>query len=508
MIKAFNRAITWTLAIAVVVLLVFAGFKHFRKPPPYVREMVNFKEMLKEAEPAFTAKESEAFLKDLIPLVEEAAGKKFKQTPRFKIIGRDELANVLIQDLLPQFTNLMPDANSKQILEMAEHQVESVTPTIIGKYGFVDRVIYLIPGNVYPVFKLNQINRKHTQAIVKILIAHELTHALQDQQIELKQKFDEIYSAEELEAFNATIEGHAVFIQDLVGKKMQLDEALFETSRMLAAGQLTFKESMLEIQQKMAEARYENIYLGGRNFVEYHYNIGGSRKVWDILAAPPADSAMILEPGTYDPKPKDKVDYAGLLKGVERYFGNKKWDIRNIEIPKMTLHASYTNLNPKEKDELISKIAHVQSLQLKLDEGDDLFGSVAIIIFKDNTSGPKLISIAEKMAKYNAMQLKNSKMYRMENLNFENFSGIDADEARKLSFTLKPAKGRSVQTAIVRIFIGNIVLEITDSNIGLKNERFNEIAELIFMRCRLFKLSPYFSRASPIDLYSELLMAA
>jgi len=504
MIKTFNRLITWALAIAIVVLLVYAGFNHFRKPPLHVREMVRFKEILQEAEPAFTALVAMTIANEIIPLVEEAAGRKFKQIPKIRIIDRDTLANVLMQDLLPQFINLMPDTNSQKILEMAENQAKGMTSLIIGKYGFMDQVLYLIPGNVYPIMNLKKINKKHTQAIVKVLIAHELTHALQDQQVGLKQKFDEIDGLEESEAFNATIEGHAVFIQELVGQKLQLDKALFDSSRMIAAGNLTFEESMLEMQQKMAEARYENIYLGGRKFIEYHYNEGGNRNVWKILAAPPVDSAMILEPATYDPTPKDKVDYAGLLKGVENYFGGSQWNVQNTEIPKMTLHASYKNLDSKEKDEIISKIAHIQALQLKVGKGADLFGSVAIIILKDNTYGPKFISIAEKMATYNAKKLKNSNIYRMENLNFENFSGINADYARRLSFTLKPADGKSVQTVIVRIFIGNMVLEIVDSNIGLKNEIFIEIAQLIFKRWQRGKLSSHFSRPFPYDLNDEL----
>lgn len=507
MLKTFNRMVTWALAIAIVVLLVFAGLKHFSKPPSHVREMMDFKDMLKEGEPAFTTQEAEAFTKELIPLVEAAAGRKFKQIPKIRLVGRDALANVLMQDLLPQFIKLMPDANSQKILELVENQAKWMTPLIIGKYGFMDQVLYLIPGNVYPIMNLKKINKKHTQAIVKVLIAHELTHALQDQQVGFKQKFDEIDGLEESDAFNATIEGHAVFIQELVGEKLQLDEALFESSRMIAAGNLTFEESMLEMQQKMTEARYENIYLGGRKFIEYHYNKGGSRNVWKILAAPPVDSAMILEPDTYDPTPKDKVGYAGMLKGVERYFGSKAWDIQNTEIPKLTLDAYYQNLDPKEKDELISKIAHVQTLILKTLK-EDASGSVSIIVLKDSRYGPKFISTVEKIALNNAKKLKNSKMYHMENLKLENLSGISAEAARRLSYTLRPANGRDVQVVAVRICIGNIVLEILDSNIGLKNKKFIEIAEYLFNRCRVLNLSYHFRRPCPFDQYSEFLEAA
>ena len=70
----------------------------------------------------------------------------------------------------------------------------------------------------------------------------------------------------------------------------------------------------------------------------FSYINGGNPNVWKILAAPPVDSAMILDPETYDPTPEINVDYAGLLTGVEKYFGDKEWDIQNIEIPKMTLH--------------------------------------------------------------------------------------------------------------------------------------------------------------------------
>lgn len=481
MIKKINSVISEFLAPGIVVLLVLTGCNYSREVAPQTKEMMRFKTVMQEAEPAFTAPEATALAEELIPLVEAAAGRKFKQIPKIRLIDRDTLAKVLLQDMLPQFTNLMPEADPGLIMDMAGSQIRWVTPFLIGKYGFMDRILFLIPGNVYPVMSLKKINKRYTQSIIKMLIAHELTHALQDQQIGLKQKFDNIQSPEASVALSAVIEGQAVLIQEMVGKKLGIDERLHTNFRLTAAGRVVFEDPMLEIQHEMAEANFVRIYREGRNFVQYHYRKGGNRKVWEILVEPPATSAMILKPETYAPTVKETVNYAELLTGLERYFGARTWKTQNYAQPIINLEAYCTGLSPYEKYELISKIAHVQILKFNIGN-ENVAGSVSVVALKDPKYGPRFIELSEKIAANAFRKLRTSKMYQMEDLAFENISGTNAEVARKTSYTLKKINGAGLQTVVVRIFLGNFVLEITDLNIGLENELLIDIAETVLRR--------------------------
>lgn len=466
----------------VLVGLVFILVSYFRASvqPSHIKEMVRFHKALEESEPAFTAEDVETAIKELIELVEYAAGKKFKRIPEVKIADRKELVKVLARDFHLQLRNQISNKSERQILETAEQQAKSIAPTILGKYGFSNKVLYLMPRNYFPILKLAKIDKKHIKPIMEIIIAHELTHALQDQELDLKNQILGIKGYEELEAYNATIEGHAVFIQELVGKQLKLDDNILELSRRLVSGKLVFKEPMLEMLHNMGDTRIEIIYFGGKKFIEYHYMKGGNQKVWEILASPPIDTAMIIKPETYSSISRKKLDYENILTGLEKHFGHNEWNVEHIEIPKTLLLSTFASLDSNTREEIISKIAHAQAIKISNKNGD--YGSVTIILLKDDSYGSKLISMVERIEKNNAERLKNSTMYKMEDLIIKNLIEIKADAARKLSFTLKSANGRSVKTVIVRICNDDVVFEIIDSNIHLTDKEIIKIYETVYQR--------------------------
>ena len=96
----------------------------------------------------------------------------------------------------------------------------------------------------------------------------------------------------------------------------------------------------------------------------FSYINGGNPNVWKLFAAPPLYSAMILEPETYDPTPEKNVDYAGLLTGLEKYFGDKQWDIQNIKIPKWyyTKRHHSTIINPTLKSANMPQTIRIKKL--------------------------------------------------------------------------------------------------------------------------------------------------
>src|SRR4029453_8963832 len=105
-------------------------------------------------------------------------------------------------------------------------QARPFVSCLLGKYGFVDGTVYLLAGNVRPLFKLCDTDEKQLPAIVKLVVAHELTHALQDQELDLKTTLAAIKNVDASLAISAAIEGQAVFVQDSVGQALELDAAV------------------------------------------------------------------------------------------------------------------------------------------------------------------------------------------------------------------------------------------------------------------------------------------
>lgn len=247
---------------------------------------------LVEDEPAYTQADADKLVREILPLVEQAAGKKFLRTPRVKVCRRAEMVKSLRADLTPQMrlvAGLIGDKKARAA--MAANLAEAMGAAMLGKYGVQDKVLYLPAGNVRPLLKLMKVDPKLTRPLLKLIVAHELTHALQDQHIDLTKSIVRPDTVDSLQAFNACIEGHAVLIQDLVGEKLHLTKAVREFSRLLAAGCIESDDPVANMQNRMMAEQFKATYIGGRAFMGWHYERGGTKKVWQILAAPPSATA-------------------------------------------------------------------------------------------------------------------------------------------------------------------------------------------------------------------------
>ncbi len=469
------------IAAIVTVAVVIVALQYTKRNPPHIREMKKFQELLREDGMAFTTEEAQVFVRELMPLVEKSTGKEFIQTPEVVLVDRKGLQWPLVRDLLPQLRIFIKDMSENQLVQVATRRVNSMAPFLLGKYGMEDKILYLLPGNFLPLLKLSKINERHAKSIIKLIIAHELTHALQDQEVDLWKKCKNVNGPEESEALEAAMEGHAVFVQEQVAKQLGLDDTAIEYSRLLVGGTITHKDATMEMVRKKSSARFEQIYLGGKRFIEYYYNKGGNKRVWNILKAPPVETSMISNPEAYSPVRKKKFDYAKTLEGLDKYFGKGNWSVRNTEITKLQLRSSYVNMEANKRDENISKITHAQALIVKNIQNFSK-GKVVIMTLKSDKDCHKLISDLEVMALNNIEKMKNSTMQKIEAFVIRDFVGIEADISRKLTATAKPAQGKSYTYVLIRSCRGNVLVQVTSNNLHISDEKIRAISEKVFNR--------------------------
>ena len=83
-----RRIAVWSLA-----LLALAGLTQAAQN---ARELLM--ERLREGAPAYTEAQAQAYVKEVLPVVEQVAGRKFKTTPKIKLVRRDEPMPVLEKD--------------------------------------------------------------------------------------------------------------------------------------------------------------------------------------------------------------------------------------------------------------------------------------------------------------------------------------------------------------------------------------------------------------------------
>jgi hypothetical protein len=229
---------------------------------------------------AIRDKDLELLRDTIAPMVEDAAGRKFKSVPQVDAMPASGIGEVLGQENAGLahlfFPGLGPSAlHAFDVLSRGSGAM------VLGKYGLFDQTVYLrsdLPaawkGALRAVGKETETD---PQALAGCVLAHELTHALQAENSPLE-SIAQGGDLEALAAWNTLAEGHAVWVQEKVCTKLghpELVPLLREVVGFDGMGPPT-------------------PYQAGLHFVEEHVG-----SIWEVFADPPVDTAMIHLPERY-----------------------------------------------------------------------------------------------------------------------------------------------------------------------------------------------------------------
>lgn len=275
-----------------------------------------------------TLEELEALVTKLLPLVEEAAGRRFLARPEIVPTDPASLSRVFYREqmhLLGRLSELGPEEAHRAARETAG----SITSAFVGKYGFLDKRLYVISEGVSLALAGHGLPPELVLEVLEVVLAHELAHALQDQHTDLGRVVGSRPDGDAIMAANCVVEGHAVWVHERVGEKLGYQRAV----RVVAAIQgYDPDRADAPIDPRRLYTSY--VYGRGRAFVDWHHRMGGHERLWALLAEPPASSAMILAPRTYAPHaepPVGSAARAAVRRVVER-LADPAWTIRDERV--------------------------------------------------------------------------------------------------------------------------------------------------------------------------------
>ena len=238
--------------------------------------------------------ELDAMVAELMPIVAEAAGLEFKETPRAAVRDRDQVRQYLLAKLaeeLPpdrldgivasyRLLGLLPDT-----LDVGELFINLYTEQVAGFYEPASSTLFAVAGT--------------DGLMLRGTLAHELVHALQHQYLPLDSILDDRHNADRLAAAQAILEGQAtlVMIQVLAPDQGFLtDPAMWENLRsQLAAPQEgldVFNGAPLVIRTGLIFP-----YLEGASFVRWFVNTHVGQQPYG--ARMPQSTEQIVHPDRY-----------------------------------------------------------------------------------------------------------------------------------------------------------------------------------------------------------------
>ena len=244
------------------------------------------------------AVQGEAELKDMVhrmmPAVAQTTGLKFKTEPLVLRRSREQVRDYLIhkfdQDLPPaelaglqsalRLFGLIPDS-----LQLRPTMIDVLTEQVAGYYDPDSNALY-IPADVEP-FQL------------RIVVSHELVHALQDQYVKLDSVINQRHANDRRSAAQAILEGQATVAQIPVLMPEQNPDTFplgwFWRQRAAMAAQQSQMKQFAHAPLWMREGLIFP-YLGGADFIVWFRHKYFGRSVLDSI---PRSTEQILHPERY-----------------------------------------------------------------------------------------------------------------------------------------------------------------------------------------------------------------
>lgn len=426
--------------------------------------------------PTLTLEQARAYVRETAPLVEKIAGRTFKRIPEVKLVTAEQIEPVLAYEVAPRLRMYEGGLGTEGLVHSTAHLLASA---LLGKYGTERKILYIVPDNMDAVVRHGRIERKYMQSLIELVVAHELTHALQDQELNLARMLRLPKSEEEAIATGATVEGHATFVQDRVADALGLGDAQKAYARSITLGAFASTgDPTGNLGTRQVNKLVEQVYLKGRDFVAWHDGRGGMEAVWRILAHPPKSTAQILNPETYSDKAVATVDYKAALKGLEKQFGDRPWTVINQEVGAMSLAATYASMDQQVRERIVANLDHAQAL-VAVDM--PTMANVSIIACKDASIMPEYLTALRNLAESQVKSLGAGTIMKISPPVFSEFTAMKSDMATKTTFTITLA-GISSPNTFVRVVRGRTMVEIYFQRLKLTDDQIGHIAETVFNR--------------------------
>lgn len=483
------------LIVAGILSFIIVGLIEFKKKITE-NELRKIHQLFEDEKPYYYLEDAKSIANKLIPLIEKVTGKKFKKIPEIKTINTEELQKVLNREIDVKLLNYRPGYSRKT--------VQMMNYTFYGIYGTYDQIVYLLPNRIIPVCKALNLDEKYGMDIVRIIIAHELTHALQDQYLNLSKIRNKPPGKEELDAFSATIEGHAVFVEKEVGRLLGIKNHIIEFFPLFDSVKLNVNHPQLK-QTMESKISPVSIYTLGEKFINYHHSEGGNKSVWNILSNPPIDTNMIANPEMYFPKQYNYLNYKSMLENLYNYknhYKNLELVYKNTSFSRLDLSLMFKNIDFPDKSLLISKVQHYQFFYVYFQ--DMLLAQITFVVLDDSDYTSQYISLREKYIQYIFQNIKQSiNKESWKNVPLRRICADSIDFARQSSITLKVTASnkkkvvrKNIHTIIAK---ENMIAIHNDGSFDLAPCTIGKIASKIFARYQTAKNQDSISDCNKVE---------
>ena len=351
-------------------------------------------------------------------------------------------------------------------------QREHVGPGFEGKYGFVDDRLYVSVDSVTATLARSRAPAYLLRPVLRVIIAHELAHALQDQHTPMEQLLQSAQGDDAVMAMNCVFEGHAVWVHEAVAAQLGLTEAGALMVELMGY-EVPFEGRM---SPELFYSRY--VYGAGRDFVAFHAFQGGTEQVWDVLSHPPITTAEIMDPERYP------HEGTGTPSSVERSFdrisarlGPRNWETRRAMVGDYDVRDQLV----RSGGDLAAADALTDGWSLASVGQADKGAQVQVLRFSTGAKAQRFVS---QMLRRSAAQAQSSRTLPFLDVRVGTFDVVKGDLAAFTSMRLRIEEGPPDRQDRLWVVRGTDVVEVMLVNVTLGKRRLRRVFSRAFRGLR------------------------
>ncbi|MBW2257523.1 MAG: hypothetical protein JRI25_23405 [Deltaproteobacteria bacterium] len=223
-------------------------------------------------------------VEDLVPRIERTTGRTFDHKLVIELTDREQLTARRINLLFHEFAQV-PGLDANERIAAAT-QMATIPRNMLGLYDHLDDTIYLLGDEVEMRFTGAEIPAELLPSFMTCLVAHELTHALQHQELGMATGDTE----DALRLAQATREGHAELV---------MREVCLELGYEAAAGCLMGGSGADDLRERDPTDPHVFLYGFGTRYMDARWKTDGADGTWAAMADPPNTmGALLVTSGT------------------------------------------------------------------------------------------------------------------------------------------------------------------------------------------------------------------
>lgn len=332
----------------------------------------------------------DAFVALAVPAVERACGRAFCEPPVAVLADAGDIMRLVRTEVRREVETFYAGMPAGRIERALQLRADVAGASLLGKYSFVDGEVLVRPQSVRPNLTLLGLADADEQAVLQLVIVHELVHALQDQHTATGERVLGLRDANTLERLSALIEGHAVLCSERAAEALGITTAIPALRFVIAGSSSPPDQAGAPLQTRRSRGRGQLIYIDAVAWLEGEMRAGGTERLWQMLAADP----------TPQPPPARELpleDRAARLAEVLPRLGGPTWTCGKGPLDEIELLCE--NLTARhELRELLQDTLRGGAMLMASAPSPVFWRLLHVAEFADDGAAQRFVEIAERSA--------------------------------------------------------------------------------------------------------------